>query len=439
MAMDSAGEKRTGRWWPVAAVVLGSLFIYHINGKPHPEMDTVAAPYTAWAIARHGSLDLRGYEDMRRYVPSFVRELPNGAWISMRPPGSAFAAVPVMLPFALAREQPLPMMAMDTLGKLAAALSVAGAAGFFFVVCRRLAPDAAWPATTLFALGTCLCSVASQALWMHGPATFWLCAALYCLTRPDADRFIVAGLAGLALGLAVMARPTTALFAAATGTAWLLQRRWRGVFGLAMGGALPLTWLCLLNWTYFGEPFLGGYATDNWAKSPPLWISLSGLLIAPSRGVFVYSPALLLLPVGLVFVARRRQESVNPARSLLLAWLVAAGATLLFYARWYDWRGGWCFGPRFLCEAMPILCLLFAVAYQGLRMGWQRRAAAGLVVASVAIHLVGLGGYSAHPGWQERHELPDDGLCLFSLHDTQIEAHARAVAGKITRALGGGS
>lgn len=437
MAVSSPANTQGKIGWAVGGVMLGCLLVYHANGKPHPEMDTVAAPYTAWSIARHGSLDLRAYEELRRYVPSFIRELPDGAWISMRPPGSAFVAVPVIAPFAATREAPLSMMTMDTLGKLAAALCVAGAAGLFFVVCRRLAPEAAWPATILFGLGTCLCSVASQALWMHGPAVLWLCVALYCLTRPDAGRFWLSALAGLALGLAVTARPTTAFFALATGCVWLLQRRWAGALGMVMGGAVPLSWLCGLNWSYFGEPFLGGYATDNWTNSPPLWISLSGLLIAPSRGVFVYSPAFVLLPLGCTVVCR--PGTWVGSRGLLLGWLAAAGATLLFYARWYDWRGGWCYGPRFLCETMPVLCLLFAVAYSGLRAGWQRRTAVGLVAASVAVHVVGMLGYGAHPAWNLRHDLPDQGRCLFSLQDTQIEAHARAVVGKVTRALGGGS
>jgi hypothetical protein len=33
--------------------------------------------------------------------------------------------------------------------------------------------------------------------------------------------------------------------------------------------------------------------------------------------------------------------------------------------------------------------------------------------------------------WQMRHALPDQGRCLFSLEDTQIEAHARALIQKL--------
>src|SRR5207237_10541571 len=102
-----------------------------------------------------------------------------------RPPGSALAAVPFVAPFALLRDQNLREVDMVHLGKLAAAVSVAAAAALFLVVCRRLAPAGAWPATILFALGTCMWSVASQALWTYGRATFWVRCALSCLTHPD--------------------------------------------------------------------------------------------------------------------------------------------------------------------------------------------------------------------------------------------------------------
>src|SRR5262249_45375267 len=112
--------------------------------------------------------------------------------------------------------------------------------------------------------------------------------------------------------------------------------------------------------------------------------------------------------------------------------------TILFYARWHDWRGGWCYGPRFLCETLPVFCVLFALAYAVLRPAWTRRLADLLVVASVAVHLLGIAGYSAHEGWTPRHDLPDQGRSLFVLRDTQIEAHTRAAVAKGRRLLQGG-
>jgi len=76
--------------------------------------------------------------------------------------------------------------------------------------------------------------------------------------------------------------------------------------------------------------------------------------------------------------------------------------TAVMYARWREWHGGWCYGPRFFGESMPILALLFAYAYAALRPNWTRAAARGLVALSVAIHLLGVytygGEYSAWHG-----------------------------------------
>jgi hypothetical protein len=430
--MDQApirDQRRTGR--AACAIFLACLLIYHANGRPQAEVDCITGPYVAWSLVRHGSLNLRGCPELERYVGTEVRVLPDGRWVSARPPGSAWTALPFVAPFAIGRAEPPRMVNIVHLGKLTAAISVAGAAVLFFLLCRRFAPSAAWPATVLFALGTCLWSVASQALWMHGPATFWLTLGLYLLLPVDeilgAKR---AGWAGLALGLAIATRPTTAFFGLASGLVLLLRRRWFAACGLALGAALPVGLVCLVNFSHFGSPLLGGYATDNWTSHPPLWLGLTGLLAAPSRGLLVYSPALILLPVGLLILGKRRNGLEKGSRDLLLGWTAAAAVTVLFFARWHDWYGGWCYGPRFLCETMPICCLLFALGYGALRVSWQRGLALVLVAVSVGIHFVGVTGHAAIADWYVRHSAPDQGRCMFAFRDTQVEAHAREVVRK---------
>jgi hypothetical protein len=420
-------------------VFVGCLLIYHANGRPHPEVDCVTPPYVAWALLRHGSFDLSRFPDLAPYLGSEVHELPDGRWVSLRPVGAALLAMPVVAPAALVLDRPPAAIWMLHLGKLVAAAAVAAAALLFFLVCRRLAPAAAWPATVLLALGSCLWSVASQALWMHGPATFWICLGLYLLT-PWPGGTVASGRigwAGLALGLAVVTRPTTLFFVLATGLWLLAARRWRGVLALSCGGLGALLLHALANLGAGGHPLLGRYAAEYTRSPGSLWLGVSGLLIAPSRGLLLYSPALLLAPLGLLALLRLPGPASGAwvgTRGLLLAWLGAAGATLLFYGRWYVWSGGWCFGPRFLCETMPIWCLLFALAYAALRAGWQRRLAWGLVAASVLVHLVGVGGHAAHVGWCQRNIIEDDGRSLFGLSDTQIEAHARALLAKVAGA-----
>jgi hypothetical protein len=415
-----------------AGVFLLCLAVYHLNGRAHAEVDCVAAPYVAWSLVRHASLDLTPCEELEPYRGTELHETADGRWVSYRPIGSALAAVPFVAPFAV-RGTPPSAGTMLQLGKLTAAVWVAASAVLFFLLCRRLVPRAALLATVLYAFGTSMWSVASQSLWMHGPATFWVCAALLVLLPPEGTAlgFRRAALAGLFLGLAVLTRPSSAFFPLATGALWLLQRRGRLLLGLAAGGVGPLALHVALNAALYGNAVLGGYQPAEWEAQPPVWLSLGGLLIAPSRGLFVYSPALLLAPLGLV--ALRHDGGRRP---LLGAWAGAAVLTVLFYARWNEWRGGWCFGPRFLCETLPVLCLLFARGYETLSAAWWRRAAMLLVALSVAVHLVGVFGYRGYIEWQQRHELADVGRSLFALRDTQIEAHARSVidqAGQLLR------
>jgi hypothetical protein len=80
---------------------------------------------------------------------------------------------------------------------------------------------------------------------------------------------------------------------------------------------------------------------------------------------------------------------------------------------------------------MPVLCLIFAVACAGWQQSWQRWLAHGLVGLSIVIHgVVGLFGYSGYAEWQKRHS-DLGGASLFEWHDTQIEAHTRALVKKL--------
>ena len=82
------------------------LAVYQANGRPHAEVDCVAAPFEACALVRHGSLDLRRYPELSGLVGFHVRELPDGSWVSARSPGAALTALPVVAPFALVADPP---------------------------------------------------------------------------------------------------------------------------------------------------------------------------------------------------------------------------------------------------------------------------------------------------------------------------------------------
>lgn len=426
------------RWWmaslkhPATYIFWVLLILYHADGRGHGEIDCVAAPYAAWAFVRTGSFDVQHYEALKPYFhTSALRQSIDGRMVPVRSPGSTLAVVPFVAPFALIHERPLSSPSMHAIGRLAGATYVALLGAVFFIMCRRFAPSSAWPALILVTLGSCLYSVAAQAIWVHGPATFWLMISLELQTRKEFRRWLPF-LAGLALGLAVLCRPTTAVFGVASGVAWLLM--WdRRLLALIGGGLIPVGYLCWVNWCHYGSPLLGGYSAEATLEAPPFDVAFAGLLVAPSRGLFVYSPACLLLPLGFAALVRRN----DLPQVLLWCWSAAALGTIILFARWHDWRGGWCYGPRFLCECWPIIGLLFAIGVD--HMTRNRRWIAWLLVAvSVVIHALGVYGASEYEAWQMRHDPhvhPEDpyGRSLFEWHDTQIEAHARGLWRKITR------
>src|SRR5262249_4299497 len=103
------------------AIFFSLLAIYLANGRAHPEVDCLAAPYEAWSLATRGSLDWREYPRFIYLLGYHVLECPDGTWASRRPPGTALTALPVIAPLALLRDAPPRETSMDQLGKVAAA------------------------------------------------------------------------------------------------------------------------------------------------------------------------------------------------------------------------------------------------------------------------------------------------------------------------------
>ena len=154
----------------------------------------------------------------------------------------------------------------------------------------------------------------------------------------------------------------------------------------------------------------------------PFWRGFVGLTVNPSRGLLVYTPALLLIPLGLRAVSESTEA--DHTKRLVYTWSAAALAVVCVPSFWHVWWGGWSYGPRFLLETLPILCLLFAYAVQRSRASLVRGLAVGLVAVSISINALGVFG-DDEGAWNARH--PEGPGAAF--HDTQIGAAARHLLG----------
>jgi hypothetical protein len=216
-----------------------------------------------------------------------------------------------------------------------------------------------------------------------------LAAGLVAVELLAAGHGSAAALAGVAAAAALLLRKDSlGLVVPWLAVATVLQARrpLRAVL-LFTAAAAPGTaaWLAY-NHLRYGSPFVLGMWTPVF--NHPLLPGLYGLVLSPGRGLLIHAPLVLVAAAGARSAWRRAPLLVALAGTLL-------AARLVFYARWWSWHGGTCWGPRFLVPAMPLLALgLAEVVGRWDVLPASRRALVGLVVAlSLATQLVGAVGY----------------------------------------------
>jgi hypothetical protein len=291
---------------------------------------------------------------------------PNDRVCSIFPPGVAFLAFPFFLPFVLAGSDPLNLGLLVRVGHVAAATIEVIATLLLWSLMRRFV-SARWALALvlLYFLGTSVRTIASQALWQHAGVHLTVAFALWLVlsSRPVALWRELA--AGAALGFGTVVRQTTGLL-----VPFLPAARIRATVLAFIGAAIGVTPLLVYNALAFGNPLEQGYGTKPFDTSP--LIGLYGLLVSPSRGLFVYEPYMIFAFATIVLLKPGRDFLELRLLSLVYAW----AATAILYSTYAEWWGGRVFGPRFLDDLAPVLFVLLAWGIgHGLLARWPVRIA----------------------------------------------------------------
>ncbi|HVR06960.1 MAG TPA: hypothetical protein VMW75_02835 [Thermoanaerobaculia bacterium] len=453
---DAVDGRRRGARTAIL-LALAALLVYNLNGRVIASSDTRATRFVPFALLRGGTLLLDPVLDVvqtsrRAY---WVQPARGGGHASLFPVVTPLLVTPLYVPAAvLLARQGWPAPALNAAGafmeKLAASCIAATAAGLMLVLLRRRLPPArALGLAAAFALGTETWMIGSQALWQHGAEELLLIVALLAFTGPLRAAHLAIG--GAACGLAIAGRPIDALLVAPFA---LLAPAWAGrrAAWFFLAAAAPLALTLAYNLGAFGLPG-GGYQLFVEAGrryfEQPMARGLVEMLFSPDKGLFVYTPFLLFLPVylrralgmrrnGPASASRPVSESVpapvsGPAalqaqaagpppaaagdrgprppgppppagrlaalcrfladfladrdRALNTLLLAAILAQLLVYAR-SEWRGGSCYGPRYLTDLLPLAVWMLApvvAALQPRPLAVFRLA----VVFSIAVQAVG--------------------------------------------------
>jgi hypothetical protein len=275
------------------------------------------------------------------------------------------------------------------LERLIASLVVAAAAVVvFFTAGLSVPPLAALALAAIFAFGTSAWSTASRALWQHGPSMLLIAIALHLFARARAEPRL-AGWTGIPVALSYVVRPTNA--AAVVVFSLLVAARHRRALGRYLAFALPIAALFVAcSWATYRSILPPYYQAGRLGLLPTFPTALAANLVSPGRGVFIYTPVFLLSLVGIAMKLRRRTFDALDASLvalLLLHWVAISS--------FFHWWGGWCYGPRFFSDPIPVFIYFLAPVVQeiGATGGWRRwlgtGAFAALALVGAAIHLRG--------------------------------------------------
>lgn len=348
-------------------------------------------------------------------------------YLSFFPIGASILALPVYF-FPLKFGLPVNSFNIAVLGKISAALMVAGSAVFVYFFLREFLEEKLSLALALvYAFGSCSFGLSSQSLWQHGVSQLMLAAALFCLVRGLKDERWALW-AGLFLGLATLSRYINAISVVFLSVFYLRRFGLKGFSKYIALGLVPLSLLLIYNHTYFGSFANQGYAGQifkYWLG--PFPGGFLGEWFSPSKGILTYSPIFIFSLLGMWLFLRKKSE----VREGLFGWI----STLviihsLVVGKWVHWFGGWAFGYRMMVDMTPYLVFLWIPLVKSAWWGKVKNWFWAAAVYSVAVQLMGIAFYNG--SWHRIYDRGDvDQGWLWSIKDSEMVYYVRKVLRRI--------
>jgi len=304
--------------WAFAALMLvAAIAVYVLTAGRSVSLDVWTANFASWRIALGEGPHIDGVTvpglgaNELRWV--WVVETSDGHAAIGRAPGVVVAGVPA---YWLA--QPSVMTAVP--GGITAALLTAGSLWFLFGALEpRLGRRQALLSTLLFGFTTPVWTVAADGLWPHTLTVFGICGMAWAAQR---ERWWLMGVFG---GIALWGRLHAAVICAAIGLLLTLRRR-RPSIAVAAGltsGALLLSMSIWTHWMYGSWDPTSAYSasqfTDYASRKGIDVVNHLGFWVSPDRGVFIWTPLLVLI---LPALGRSWRDLPDWSRDLLIGGLI---------------------------------------------------------------------------------------------------------------------
>jgi len=358
----STSATRRIAWWLFAAFQFFYLITSTGRVRTPDEYNTL---YTTESLVLRGSTAVPQAVKLNNFYGRYdVHGQPRAAY----PPGQALLCAPwyALGQYLLARLPGVPADDADLVVAFSSDLSSATFAAltvtFFFLLLAGIGipARACLFAATMVGLGT---PIFAYSGWLFSePLSAAIFSGVALLLFGGGHERIglrTASIAGLVLGLATFARPTNVLAIPVFAVAVVVRDgkpALRAALALCATSAIGVAALLAHNALLFGGPFEFGYpATAEGAKrlntfDTPLWKGLYGFLLSPGKSVFVFAPPVILALAGLGRLWKLERGAATVAILFPLTYL-------FFFARYTQWEGGYCVGPRYLVPSIVLLSL----------------------------------------------------------------------------------
>jgi hypothetical protein len=379
--------------------------IYNTYTLPYFSNDTIPAQLLPYFILHDHTIFLdqaTAYLNQAEFSYRFV-DVGGGHYASLFPIVTPILILPVyIIPISILNI-PMTDYTLLSMGKICAALISSLACVFIYLTCKKLTtPNIALISSLIFAFATSTWSISSQVLWAHGVVELLLAGMLYLVVKNEKKESLINIVwLGVASGLFVFNRPSDAILLIPIVAYVFNFYKERLKFYLAFAFISGSPFL-IYNLLLFGNP-LGGYMpiASRLGFGAITIINYIGSLIAPNKGLLVFSPILILALLGFLITRNKKENKVYVVLQYFIPVIVA---NIAIYALFDDWIGGIAYGPRYLTGILPILgvyvCLTLNYLFVENSYSINKKIIIGctivfLIIVSVAIHFIGVFYYPA--------------------------------------------
>jgi len=209
-----------------------------------------------------------------------------------------------------------------------------------------------------FWLSTSLSSTLAKGLWSQDFATLYAIISVYLTLSILKNRSYKSTLwiiLGVTLFMAYLSRPTMSLLVISIVLFLFFNNKRDIAIKVSIVVAILLALFMIFSLKEYNQ-ILPDYYMPKRLNSHTFWIAIYGNLFSPSRGLFIFSPFLLIF-----FLNIKTFYNILKRDKTLLIFLFLIVLHLIVISKFPHWWGGFSYGSRLMIDVLISIYLLFLI------------------------------------------------------------------------------